>query len=106
MGFTIPADHRIKLKESKKRDKFQDLAGELKRKLRNMTVTVIPIVIDALETISKRLVKRLVALEIRVRVETIQTTALSRSARILRGVLETRGDSQSLKFQCKTISQQ
>ena len=43
-------------------------------------------------------------LEIRARVETIQTTALLRSSRILRRVLETLGDLLSLKLQWKTIS--
>ena len=45
-------------------DKYLDLARELK-KLWNMKVTVIPIVIGAHGTIPKRLVKRLVDLEIR-----------------------------------------
>ena len=38
------------------------------------------------------------------RVETIQTTALLRTARILRRVLETWGDLLSLKLQWETIS--
>ena len=54
-----------------------------------MKVTFIPIVDGALGTIIKRLVKRLKDLEIRGRVETIETTTLLRSARILRRVLET-----------------
>ena len=33
--FAVPADNRIKLKENKKRDKYRDLAKELK-KLWNM----------------------------------------------------------------------
>ena len=37
------------------------------------------------------------------RLETIQTTALLRSARILKRVLETRGDLLSLRLQWKTI---
>ena len=53
-----------------------------------MKVTVIAIVIDALDTVTKELIKGLEDLEIRGRVETIQTTALLRSARILRRVLE------------------
>ena len=53
-----------------------------------MKVMVIPIVIGALGTIPKELVKGLDDLEIRGQVETIQTTALLRSARILRRVLE------------------
>ena len=54
-----------------------------------MKVTVIPIVIGALGTVTEELVQGLEDLEIRGRVETIQTTALLRSARILRRVLET-----------------
>ena len=52
MDIAVPADHRVKLKESEKRDKYQDLARVLK-KLQNMKVTVIPIVIGALGTINK-----------------------------------------------------
>ena len=31
MGFAVPADHRVKLKESEKKDKYLDLAWELKK---------------------------------------------------------------------------
>ena len=72
VDFVVPADHRINLKECEKKDKYLDLARELK-KLWNMKVT-------------------------------IQMTALLRTARILRRVLETWGDLQSLKPQWKTIS--
>ena len=54
-----------------------------------MKVTVIPVVIGAPETIPKGLVKRLEVLEIRGQMHTIQTTALLKSARIKRRVLET-----------------
>ncbi len=60
---------------------------------------IILIVIGALGTVTKGLVQRLEELEIRGRVETIQTTALLRSIRILRRVLETWGDLLSLKLQ-------
>ena len=50
-------------------------------------MTVIPIEVSALGTISKGLVKELENLEIRV--ETTQTTAFLRSARILRRVQKT-----------------
>ena len=86
--FTVPADHRINLKESEKKDKYLDLARELK-KLWNMKVTIVPIVIGALGTITKGLLKGLEDLEVGGRVETIQKTALLRTARILRRVLET-----------------
>ena len=68
-----------------------------------MKVTVIPIVIGALGRVTKGLIMGLEELEIRDRVETIQTTALLRSARILRRVLETWGDLLSLKLQLETI---
>ena len=30
MDFAVPADHKMKIKESEKRDSYLDLAGELK----------------------------------------------------------------------------
>ena len=41
----VPADLRIKLKECEKKDKYLDLARELKKKLWNMKVTIVPLVI-------------------------------------------------------------
>ena len=101
--FAVPADHRIKLKECEKRDRYYDLARELK-KLCNMKVTIISIVIGAFGTATKGLLKVLEDLEVGGRVETIQTTALLKTARILRRVLETWGNSLSLNLQWKTIS--
>ena len=103
VDFDVPADHRINLKESEKKDKYLDLAREMK-KLWNMKVTIVPIVIGALGTITKGLLKGLEDLEVGRRVETIQTTALLRTARILRRVLETWGDLLSFELQCETIS--
>ena len=54
-----------------------------------MQLTIIPIVIGAFGTVTKRLQKGLEDLEVGGRVETIQTTVLLRKARILRRVLET-----------------
>ncbi len=58
-----------------KKDKYLDLARELKKKLWNMKVTIVPIVIGALCTITKRLSKGMEDLEVGGRVETIQMTA-------------------------------
>ena len=55
MDFAVPADHRIKLKECEKQDKYLNLARELK-KLWNVKVTIVPIVID---TVTKGLLKGL-----------------------------------------------
>ena len=69
-----------------------------------MKVTIVPIVIVALGTITKGLLKDQEDLEIGGQVETIQTTALLRTVRILGRVLETWGDLLSLKPQWKTTS--
>ena len=53
-----------------------------------MKVTIEPIVIGAFVTITKRLLKSLEDLEVGGSVETIQMTALQRTARILRRDLE------------------
>ena len=82
----------------KKKDKYLDLARDLK-KLWNMQMTIIAIVIGAFGTVTKGLLKGLEDLEVGGRVETIQTTSLLRTARILRKVLETCGDLLSLRLQ-------
>ena len=101
VDFAVPADHRIKLKECEKKYKYLDLARELKR-LWNMKVKIIPIVIGAFGTATKGLLKGLEDLDVGGRVETIQTTALLRTARILGRAQETWGDLLSLKIQWKT----
>ena len=83
MDFAVPADHRIKLKKCEKKDKYLNLPRELKK---------------TEEHVAKGLLKGLEDLEVGGRVETIQTTALLRTARILKGVLETWGDLLSLKL--------
>ena len=62
MDFAVPADHRVKSKESKKTGKYQGLARELK-KLYNRKVMVIPIVIGSLGTVTKGLIQRVEGLE-------------------------------------------
>ena len=74
-------------RERKEGITYLDLARELK-KLANMKMMIIPIVIGAFGTVTKGLIQGLEDLEIRGRVETIQT----RSARIL-----------SFKLQWQTI---
>ena len=75
----------------------------IKKKMWNIEIAFIPNVIDALGTVTKVLSKGTEVLEIWGQVETIQTTALFRLARILRRVLETWGDLRSLKLQWKNI---
>ena len=60
MDFTVPADHcaKLKKKKTKRRISTWTLLGNWK-KLKNMKVTLIPIVIGALGTVAKSLVKGL-----------------------------------------------
>ena len=58
MDFVVADDHGIKLKECEKKDKYPDLAKELK-KLWNMKVTIIPNVIRDFGTVTKGLLKGL-----------------------------------------------
>ena len=51
-------DHRIKLKECEKKNKYLDLARELK-KLWNMWVTIVPIVIGSFGTVNIGILKGL-----------------------------------------------
>ena len=71
VDFAISAYNRVKIK-GEKIDKYLNPARELKRKTWSMWVTVIPIVIGALKTVSNGLEQ----LEIKGRIQTIQTTAL------------------------------
>ena len=97
--FAVLADHREKLKESEKKDKYLDLAIELKKKKTwNLKVMIIPIVIGALVTVIKRLIQGQEDFKITGWVETNQTTALLRSARVLRRVLESWRDLLSLNL--------
>ena len=78
VDFAVPADHQVKLREGEKRNKYVALAWELK-KLWNMKVSVIPIIIGALGSVIKGLTQGFEGLEISGRAETIQPTALLRS---------------------------
>ena len=63
--WTLPTRRSKEWKSKKtKRDKYYDLARELKKKLWNMKVMVVPVVIGTLGTIPEGLVKELKELEI------------------------------------------
>ena len=64
------ADLRIKLKECEK-DMYLDLARELKKKIWNMKLTIVPIVIGAFGTVTKGLFNGLEDFEVGGWVETI-----------------------------------
>ena len=66
-----------------------------------MKVTIITIVVGAFGTVTKGLLKVLEDSEVGGRAETIQTTALLKTDRKPRRVLETWGDLLSLNLQSK-----
>ena len=86
-GFSRRADYWVKIKENEKKKKkastYVDLAREL-RKLWNMKVRVILVMIGALVKIAKSLERELEKREIGGQNEAFQTAALLRSVRILR----------------------
>ena len=85
LDFALPAKHRVKLKEIETRDKYLDLVRGLKKYESDGNTNYNCYTWRNLQ----RLVKGQGDLEIRGQVETIQTTALLKSAKILRRVLET-----------------
>ena len=66
--------------------KYLDLAGE--PNLWNVSVTVIAMVVGVFGVILKGIERGLEEMEIRARIETNQKTAMLKTARILRRVLE------------------
>ena len=56
MDLAVPADHRVKMKEREKNDKYLDLSRELKN-LWNIKVKFMPIVTGALITVTEGLLK-------------------------------------------------
>ena len=90
IDIACPGDKRVKEKEDEKFFKYQDLAREL-RKIWNMEVKVIPIVIGVLGTIPARLKDNLKEIVIPVKASQSEKSVLLGTARILRKVLEASG---------------
>ena len=88
VDIAVPADKRILDKENEKIEKYQELKREIGRLWGLRKVRVIPVVIGALGSVSKRFDKWIEELEIKPNVVDIQKSALLGTARILRKVLE------------------
>ena len=80
-------DHRVHEKEGEKLEKYQELKREIKNIWGIRHVEVVPIVVGALEGVSKRLDGWLTKLRIAIKKGLLQETALLETARILRKVL-------------------
>ena len=83
----IPEDSGVKEKEAKKVERYQNLARELRR-MWEVKTKVVPIVLGALGTLLLRLKGNLKDIGVDISITLIQKSALLRSARILRKVLE------------------
>ena len=83
----IPENRRVRAKEDKKIEKYQDLAREI-RKMWGVRTKVIPIVVGALGTIPLRLKQNLRTIGVDTSIELIQRSVVLGSARILTKVLE------------------
>ncbi|XP_063592583.1 uncharacterized protein LOC134769776 [Penaeus indicus] len=87
IDIAVPADQNIINTEEEKMAKYQELAFEIKRIHRASKVTVIPIVIDALGTISKNAKTWHGKLALPDIVGSAQLSAILGTAHILRKVL-------------------
>ena len=85
--FAVPYDSRVEQKEQEKKEKYQDLANELK-KIWKMKVTVMSVFIGALAAIPKKVKKGLKDLGIDNKIVELRKSAMMHTARILRKVLE------------------
>ena len=86
IDFAIHYDSRVNNKEMEKIKKYQNLAREL-RKLWNMKVKVILIIIGTLRITQRQVKKRLEVIGVETSVKELQKTVIIHSARILRKVL-------------------
>ena len=87
IDFGIPYDTRVHDKEVEKIEKYLDLVRKLK-KVWNMKVIVVSLVVGALSTPAKELEKRLKTIGIETKITELQKTVLIHTSRILRKVIE------------------
>ena len=85
MNFAASTDHTMKIKENEKKKQTNTgtLPGKFLKKLWNMNLKVMPLLVGALGTVLKSQEKRMETLELSGRIKTNQVTALLGSARIL-----------------------
>ena len=79
----IPGDTRVCDKEQEKIEKYSLLKDEIARLWQMKKVVVIPIVVGALGTIRIKFEKYIESVEIEIRIEYVQKSALLRTARII-----------------------
>ena len=89
IDIAVPREKRIELKEQEKIDNYSELRQEVKKIWNLPQVVVVPVVIGAVEVISKRLKDWLEKLNIKSSIVVLQKAALLGTANIVRQVLET-----------------
>ena len=99
VDFAIPANYRVQMIENPKQNKKQS-CQRVEKAMEHETEK--PIAASVLGTVSKVLEKSQWELEIIGRIETIQTTALLKSAKLLR-LLKTWGDKMRFWLQLKLV---
>ena len=104
VDFAVTPDHTIKLRECEKKDKYLDLARELK-KLWNAKVTIVPIVIGAFGTITKGLLKGLEDLKVGGRVENCENTKKSPGDLRKLAVTQTPVKNHQMSLMWKTLKE-
>ena len=87
IDFAMPYDTGVDDKDVEEIEKYLDLARELK-KVWNMKVIVVPLVVGALRTPTKELEKRLKTFGIETKITELQKTVLIHTSRILQKVIE------------------
>ena len=83
IDFAVPGDSRIEEKEKERIEKYQDLRREL-RKICNVRVKTIPLVVGSLGAFHKQFGSRLKETGITAEIGQVQKTVLLGMARILR----------------------
>ena len=89
VDIAIPGDSRLNEKEGEKIEKYQDLKRETMKMWNLKSAQVIPLFVGALGGLTKELGDWFGKLGISIRTALLQKTALLRTARILRKVLDT-----------------
>ena len=104
LDFAVPLEHRVKLKEGEKIDKYLHFVSELEKSSEIWMWLWYQLQLESLERFSEARKRDWGKLEITGKIKTTLTTALLKSARIPRRVLETREDNLSVRLQWKTTS--
>ena len=87
VDFAVPYDTKVNTKEVETIEKYQDFAREL-RKLWNMKVPIIPVIVVTLGTTPKHVFKRMEDIGIKTRILELQKTTIIHFARFLRKDLD------------------